>query len=322
MSIMDISVVIPNFNGENLLKKNIPKLIEVLEDFIQTSGKRIEVIIADDNSQDESIGVIKDLILKYQGSNGLLIKLVEGKSNIGFSGNVNRGVREATGDFLLLLNTDVIPRKGFLQPLLVHFKDPEMFAVACMDESVEGGKVILRGRGIGSWKRGFLIHSKGSIEKTNTLWISGGSGLFRKSIWDKLGGLNEIYNPFYWEDIDLSYRALKSGFKIAFEKESKVIHEHETGAIKSRFSSFDVKTMAYRNQYIFVWQNLTDLNLKLIHVMWLPYYFAKAVLNKDASFFLGFFKALNLIPKIIESNSKRKKLFIKSDKEVTAPFNE
>ncbi len=322
MSNMDISVVIPNFNGENLLEKNIPKLIEVLENFIQASGKKIEVIISDDNSQDGSIAVIKDLILKYQESKSLSLKLVESKRNSGFSGNVNRGTKEATGEFLLLLNTDVIPRKEFLEPLLVHFDDPQMFAVACMDESVEGGKMVLRGRGVGGWKRGFLIHSRGSIERTNTLWVSGGSGLFRKSIWDKLGGLNEIYNPFYWEDIDLSYRALKSGFKIAFEKDSKVIHEHETGAIKSKFSPTDVKTIAYRNQFLFVWQNLTDLDLKLAHLIWLPYHFAKAGLSRDTSFFLGFFKALNLIPKIIESNSKRKKLFIKSDKEVTAPFNE
>ena len=114
----------------------------------------------------------------------------------------------------ILFNTDVYPDKDFLTPLLSHFKDEKVFAVGCMDKSIEGKDVVLRGRGIGVWKRGFLVHEKGEIEKSDTLWVSGGSGAFRKSIWDKLGGLNELYNPFYWEDIDLSYRAQNQDTKL------------------------------------------------------------------------------------------------------------
>ncbi len=311
---MNISVIVPNYNGESLLKKNLPKVFEELERY---KGGRIEVIVVEDASLDESVLVLKDFEKKYKN-----LKFFVNKKNLGFSSTVNNGAAHASGDILLLLNTDVYPEKGFLEPLLKHFEDSQIFAVGCMDKSIEGEKVVLRGRGLGSWQRGFLVHRRGEVNKISTLWVSGGSGAFRKSVWDKLGGLNPLYNPFYWEDIDLSYRAQKSGYKVLFEPESSVFHEHDKGAIKSSYSSFKIKTIAYRNQFIFVWLNATDFKLRVAHAIFLPYHFTKAFLRFDTAFFVGFFKALLMLPKVIELNLKSHKQFIKKDKEVIAGIEE
>lgn len=302
---MDISVVIPNYNGENLLKKNLPKIYDELKDY--KLGKT-EIIVVDDASTDKSVSSIKT------GSDN--IKILTNEKNLGFSSTVNKGVKVANGEIVILLNTDVYPQKGFLKSLLEHFTDPEIFAVGCLDKSIENGKIVLRGRGLGDWKKGFLFHRRGEVDKTNTLWVSGGSGAFRKSIWETLGGFNELYNPFYWEDIDLSYRALKSGYKVLFESESIVFHEHEKGAIKSKYSEAQVKAIAYRNQFIFVWENATDYYLQITHLLYLPYHFIKALLRGDTAFFKGFFNAFILFPKVIKSSFRYQKLFVKKDSEV------
>lgn len=299
-----ISIVIPNYNGEELLKKNLPKVFEAIE------GLSSEVIVVDDGSTDQSVNFLRTQ----------KIKLLRNPKNLGFSSTVNKGVKEASGEIVVLLNTDVFPEKNFLEPLLKHFDDSEVFAVGCLDKSHESGKIILRGRGIGTWRRGFLVHAKGEVDKDNTLWVNGGSGAFRKSIWEKLEGLNELYNPFYWEDIDLSYRALKSGYKVLFEKKSIVHHEHQKGAIKKNYPEFKIKTIAFRNQFIFVWENATDLSLQLFHIIFLPYHFVKALISSDSAFFLGFLKAFVLLPKIIKSSLRFQKQFIKSDREVTRNF--
>ncbi len=122
-------------------------------------------------------------------------------------------------------------------------------------------------------KRIFLCNAAGSLEKRNTLWVSGGSAAFRKSIWVKLTGLNTLYNPFYWEDIDISYRAQKAGYKVIFEKESIVVHDHQQGAIKTIYSDDQIKKIAYRNQFFFVWLNITDMKYICSHILWLPYHF-------------------------------------------------
>ena len=316
---MDITIVIPNYNGEELLKRNLPKVIDSV---LSYKGKT-EIIVVDDCSTDNSIKQIKYQISNvkntYQKSK-ILIKFLRNDKNLGFSSTVNRGVKEASGEIVVLLNTDVVPEKEFLEPLLKHFSDPKVFAVGCMDKSVEGSRTVLRGRGIGQWNRGFLVHSRGDIDKKNTLWVSCGSGVFRKSIWDKLGGLDTLYNPFYWEDIDLSYRALKSGYKILFEPKSVVSHEHEKGAIKSSYSKAQIKTIAYRNQFIFVWKNVTDLDLQLLHLFWFPYHLIKALVRNDWNFFGGFLKAFILLQKIIKTSLGAQRLFIKRDREIINAF--
>jgi GT2 family glycosyltransferase len=305
---MNLSVVIPNYEGGDLLSKNLPKVLEELENYKE--GK-VEVIVVDDCSTDNSVEVVK----KHPS-----IKLIQNNKNSGFSITVNKGVSEAKGDVLLLLNTDVYPEKGFLLPLLQHFKDPQVFAVGCLDKSVEKDGVFLHGRGTGQWKRGFLFHQKGEIDKKDTLWVSGGSGAYRKSTWDTLEGLNELYSPFYWEDIDLSYRAQKAGFKVLFEPKSVVNHEHEKGAIKKKFSPFFVKTIAFRNQFFFVWTNLTDTNLLIQHFISLPYHFIKTLLNGDVAFHIGFLKALLKFGQVMKSRKKNKELSKLSDQEVVARY--
>lgn len=308
---MKISIIIPNYNGEKILGENLPKVLDSLEDYSNDS----EIIICDDASIDNSIDIINDFFEKNRHAK-VKLKLITADKNKGFSSNVNSGVRNANGEILILLNTDVLPKKDFIKTLLSHFDDEKIFAVGCMDESIEDGEMILRGRGKGSWQRGFLVHSAADLDGFDTLWVSGGSGAFRKSIWDKLGGLDPNFNPFYWEDIDLSYRARKSGYKTIFEKRSIVRHDHGKGVIKSKFKPDNVKKIVYRNQFIFAWKN-SDFTTLISHIFWLPYHLIRALLSSDLPLIKGFTLALRNLPRILIARNHARKLFIKSDKEVT-----
>ncbi len=317
---MNISIIIPNYNGGKILPKNLPHVLTAVREY--KKGK-VEIIIPNDPSTDDSKAVIASFIASLDKT-GIIGKTVNNtrKEESGFSKNVNRGVALATGDILILLNSDVRPHKDFLEPLLMHFSDEKVFAVGCMDESSEDGKIVLRGRGIGYWQKGFVFHHEGKLDKTDTFWVSGGSGAFRKRLWDKLGGLDVLFNPFYWEDIDLSYRALKSGYKLVFEPKSKVIHEHEEGAIKTKFKPKYVQRIVFRNQFFFVWKNITEGKLLFLHVFWLPYHFLTSMKRKDWLFFQGFFLALMQLHRVQESRYRAKKYFVRQDREVLKEFRE
>ena len=310
---MNLSIIIPNYNGESLLKKNLPKIFDNLND---QKEYKYEVIVVDDASTDSSISYLEKLVKEFEN-----LRFFVNEKNLGFSSTVNKGVSQSRGEVIILLNSDVYPEENFLKPLLGHFSDEDVFAVGCLDKSIEREKVVLRGRGLGEWKKGFLIHKRGEVNKNNTLWVSGGSGAFRKSTWEILGGFNELYNPFYWEDIDLSYRALKSGYRVLFEPKSVVYHEHEKGAIKSKFNKNQIKAISYRNQFIFSWENATDYSLQVSHLIFLPYHIVKALFRMDFAFFIGFLNALSLLPKVITSSFKYKKTFVKKDKEVMLAYN-
>ncbi|MCX6782597.1 MAG: glycosyltransferase [Candidatus Levybacteria bacterium] len=304
---MKISIIIPNYNGSMLLKKNIPAVINSIKKY-----KNSEIIIIDDCSVDNSLSVLNSF------KNNIII--IENNKNIGFADSVNIAVKKSIGDIIILLNSDVRPDLDFIKPLLFHFENEKVFAVGCLDKSIENGEIIQRGRGIGSWTRGFFQHSAGELDKKNTLWVSGGSGAFRKSIWEKLGGFSSAYYPFYWEDIDISYRAWKLGYEVHFEKQSKVIHEHEEGAIRKKFNSQYIKTTAYKNQFIFVWKNITDVELCMSHALWLPYHFLIALKNVNLAFFIGFLKAFFYIPIILLENITLRNKKIISDKNILSLF--
>jgi GT2 family glycosyltransferase len=304
---MSIDIIIPNYNGSAIIEKALPSVFGALKNY---KGK---VIIVDDGSDSEDILEFKNILEKYKNKNEN-IKLIEHTKNKGFASAVNTGVKASDADFVVLLNSDIIPHGDFLKsPLEKLTGNENLFAVGCMDESIENGKTVLRGRGVAKWSNGMLSHSRGEVDKSDTFWTSGGSSIFRRDLYQKVGGMDEIYNPFYWEDIDLSYRARKMGFDIMFDNNSKVTHFHETGAIKSNFTASKVTTIAYRNQFIFIWKNITNVNLFINHILLLPINILRAIKSSDANLLYGFFLALIKLPAIIKKHNLQKKFYKVSD---------
>ena len=141
--------------------------------------------------------------------------------------------------------------------------------------------------------------------------------MYRKSIWEKLGGLCPLYNPFYWEDIDLSYRAIKSGYKIYFDTNNSVVHSQKEGSIRSFFTPGQVKTVAYRNQFIFVWLNISDPLFLFYHVLWLNYHIIRSVIFFDWAFLVGFVIASKYLPSVLMYRAKNKNLWKLSDRQLS-----
>lgn len=311
-----VSLIIPNYNGNRLLVKNLPKVFEAAKMYDSST----EIIIVDDGSTDNSIETLKTIMGPLR--HDVNVKIITKEKNEGFSSTCNLGAKKANGNIIVLLNTDIWPEKDFLLYLIPHFNQAKVFGVGCLDKSLENGNEVERGRGIGWFKKGFLVHARGEVDKNNTLWASGGSSAYNRKLWLELGGFDQIYNPFYWEDIDLSYRAQKRGYAVLFEPKAVVHHEHKKGAIKSKFSEKQVKTIAYRNQFIFLWKNITDVDLFLQHLLYLPLYFLKALIRGDTPFIIGLVKALVKLPElyyyratVCGSNTK-----CISDKEILAPY--
>lgn len=300
IGMLRVSIVLPNWNGEALLQKNLPAVI--------AAANGAQIIVADDASTDGSVTMLKDTFPD--------LLVVTHAKRLGFAGNVNNGVLHATGDVVVLLNTDVRPNQNFLDPLLKHFVDPTVFAVGCLEQSHENGGVVERGRGLAWWEKGYFIHSKGAIISGTTAWVSGGSGAYRKKIWDEIGGMDTIYNPYYWEDIDLSYVARKAGFHTLFEPQSVVEHFHEEGKIKTSYSVMDVKRVAYRNQFFFIWKNLSDLRILLSHIVWTPVRLMQAFFRGDFMMIGGYIDAVVQLPRIFSSRAKAQRLWKRTDSEL------
>lgn len=238
---MTVTIAIPNYNGEKLLPVNLPNILAAGAD---------EVLVNDDASKDSSIRIIQE--------NFPEVKLLTNSQNKGFIHSVNKLFKEASGEIVVLLNNDVLVEKNFLEPMIKHFSNKKTFAVNCHEEGSGWGKA--------QWKNGFyeFIETKEDNRVHKSAWASGGSAAFNKKIWQELGGFDPLLAPFYWEDVDLSFRALKAGFEIFWEPESVVYHEHGTTIGKSHSGKF-VTRVQQRNQLLFIWKNITDKRLLADH---------------------------------------------------------
>lgn len=212
-----------------------------------------EVVVLDDGSTDKSLELLSEF--KIQSSK---LKVLEHKKNKGFIPSVNELFEQASGDIVVLLNSDVWVEKNFLEPIIPYFKKTRIFAVNLHEEG--------EGPSISFWKNGFYGFKRGEEKNRvqKSAWASGGSAAYSKKIWNELGGFDKNFAPFYWEDIDISFRALKAGYEIFWEPYSKVKHQHET-TIKGNFSKNYVSRVQQRNQLLFIWKNIGDPNLKREH---------------------------------------------------------
>lgn len=242
-----ISVVIPNYNGLGLLQKNLPSVVSETLKY----NPKTEIIVVDDGSTDESV--------LFLNRNFPKVKVIKHSKNKGFSSAVNSGIRAANGDLVVFLNNDVFPEKDYLSKAVKHFEDDLVFAVSFHEKGYGWAK--------GYFNRGFVEHKvggEGDIPHI-TFWVNGGSGVFRKRFLKQLGCFDEkLFSPFYWEDIDLSYRAVKRGWKLLWEPGSIVVHEHESTVknIAKSKRNFIIE----RNQLLFIWKNITSRNLIKKHI--------------------------------------------------------
>jgi len=234
----EVSVVIPNFNGEKLLEKNLPFLLKAKEN---PGNCIVEIIIVDDDSRDGSVKLITKIFPE--------IRLIKHKINRGFSAAVNTGVRMTKGDLVLLMNTDVVPSENFLVPVFKHFDNEKVFAVSLHEKGFGWAK--------GSFSAGYIQLGMGEESEAahSSFYVSGGSGVFRRAYWMKLSGMDEkLFSPFYWEDIDLCYRAGKRGYINLWEPEAKVEHNHESTI--SKFPKSYVQRIREKNQLLLIWKNI------------------------------------------------------------------
>ena len=246
-----ISVVIPNFNGLELFKKHLQNTVSFFKSVDIT-----DIIIVDDASTDQSAD--------YIASQFPTITLIKIAQNQGFSVTCNTGAKKAKEPILLFLNTDMLPQKLDPKPILDAFKDPNLFALSPkIEQKNKAGTIINEAITTGFFKGGWFssevnpdYESYNQSQPFKILWACGGACFVNKNKFNALSGFDTLYSPFYFEDLDLSYRAWKQGWQIIYSPDLLFFHQHQA-TIGSHFSKRQIEEIHLKNQYIFMWKNLT-----------------------------------------------------------------
>lgn len=306
-----ISVVVPNFNSGARLAEKLSRLLELLK----KSKLEHEIIVVDDASTDDSVEKLKIQIIDFK-SNSNDITLIEKKENTGFGMTVDRGIRAAKEEIIFVLNAiDILPESAeYFKIMMEHFKDPKVFSVAAVKRDEED-----HGCGRIYFEKGFFLHQKGDYHGHISAWADGGSQALRRDYYLKIGGFDSLYK-FYWEDVDLGYRAWKAGYQVDFEGKALLFHQKSEGPIARFYTQEQRTVMNLRNQLIFTWKN-SDLKHLFLYFLWEPYHFTVALKNRDWLFFKAYWQAFFKWPRILMTRLQQRKVTKLTDNQVLGNFS-
>lgn len=239
---MDVSIIMINYNTLDLTVKALEGLYEY------TKGLSFEVIVIDNKSPDNSGEELKRIF-------GDKIKLIMAKENLGTSKAFNRARSEATGKYVLWLNTDIIFTENFIYELFVYMENNPDCGI-CGGNLLDGDyrpchsylKDIISLKTV---KRDFSflfrlknkIFNLGMNHQYNFLgkpievgYITGADMMIRGDIFDKIGGFDEdIF--MYAEEVEFTFRVKKNtDYKVVSVPSAKLIHLGGRSVSSDRFS--------------------------------------------------------------------------------------
>ncbi len=260
-----LAVIIVNYNVEHFLEQCLNSVRKALKN---VPG---EVFVVDNNSIDGSVEMVRKRFPEF--------RLIDNKQNLGFSKANNQAIRLSDSEYVLLLNPDTVVEEDTFEKV-----------VAFMDEHPDAGGLgvrMLDGKGnfLPESKRGlptppvafykifgiarlfpkskrFGRYHLGYLDEFETHEIeilSGAFMLMRKTALDKVGLLDEAFF-MYGEDIDLSYRILKGGYKNYYFPETRIIHYKGESTKKS---SVNYVFVFYRAMVIFAQKHFSQKNARL-----------------------------------------------------------
>lgn len=226
---MKLSVIIVNYNVRHFLEQCLASVTKASQHL------DAEIIVVDNASVDDSV----DMIHKQFPN----VTLIKSEVNLGFSKANNLAVRKSVGEYILLLNPDTVVEEDCFRRC-ISFLDSQSHVGALGVKMIDGaGKYLPESkRGYpGLWnsfcKMTGIYHlfpnssffngyyaghlDKNAIHEVDVLT---GAFLFvRKKVWELVGGLDEDYF-MYGEDIDISYKIQKSGYKNYYFPEVTIVH--------------------------------------------------------------------------------------------------
>ncbi|RJR24535.1 glycosyltransferase family 2 protein [Candidatus Microgenomates bacterium] len=247
-----LSIIIVNWNTRELLRKCLESVISdqlsaisYQRSVISKNKKPVtdnqslitEIIVVDNGSTDGSVEYLRELIdnsLTADHRSPITLRLIENKENLGFSKGNNIALRQAQGEYIMLLNSDTIVKEGAIQKLVEYLdNNPEVDIVGPKLLNKDGTLQANCGRFPNldvAFVMLFKEHLGGSEyvrcspESSGPVdWLMGAAFVARKKVFDKVGGLDETIF-MYMEEVEWFYRAKKAGFKAYFLKEAEIIH--------------------------------------------------------------------------------------------------
>lgn len=265
---MKLSVIILNYNVRYFLELCLKSVQEAIKNI------DAEIIVVDNNSEDDSCDMVKALFPE--------VNLIENKTNFGFSKGNNIGVLQAKGEYLCILNPDTVVAEDVFTKMLNFSETKENLGII--------GCKLINGAGH------FLPESKRNIPYVKAAFkkllgnpaeyyanhlsendlgevdvLVGAFMFLKKDVYNEIEGFDEDYF-MYGEDIDISYKSLKSGYRNYYFGETTIVHFKGESTLKDKFYAqrfYGAMQIFYKKHFKknFFFDLFVSIGIKLVYML-------------------------------------------------------
>lgn len=269
------SVVILNWNGAKVMRQFLPSVLE------HTTLPDTEVVVVDNGSTDDSMTYLQSL-LPTQEAKAAHLRLIAYPENYGFASGYNRAIASMDSEIVVLLNSDVMVTKGWLEPVLSYMQQhpdiaaaqPKILAyksllvhqqnasqpVTFEHAGAAGGYIDMlcypfcRGRIMN-----YVAEDKGQYDTVvRTFWVSGAAFFIRTKVYNEIGGLDDTFFA-HMEEIDLCWRLNSRGYNLVCVPQSNVYH---LGGGALAYDNPRKTYLNFRNNLLMIYKNLPQPQLR------------------------------------------------------------
>ena len=296
-----VTFIVPTHDQRELMDLCLPPLLE-------EAGPVHKVLVVDDASTD---GTVEHVRRRYPR-----VRVVRLTRNRGFARAARAGIAACDTPLFALINSDVQVRPGFLAAILPHFERDDVFAV-CARIELPGGSQMETGNVAPSFSGILEPYHLPPGKPGPILFAGGASSVFHRARYDALGGFETIFQPLYWEDIDLGYRAWRAGWRSLFEPAASVWHQRRAW-IGPRFGDALANETFLKNSLVFVWKNLRDRAMLTQHWVYVCARLYQEILRGEGTMCRALLRALPaLLPALVRRWRARRRGDL-SDRDVLA----
>ena len=312
---MDLSILVPALDDRALLSEALPLVL----DEARACGLEWELLVVDDTGAD----ALSEWLAQEFPEAQCLVREVNG----GFAAATLTGASAARGDVLCVLNPDVRIRAGFFAPLMERLASSDVFAVsplvlrdgALSEESVphltqeDGAVVIYRAADVEAGES-----APGYEDGYPVAFALGGAFCVRRVEFLAQGGFDSLFEPFYFEDVDLCWSAWRSGRRVVVDPRAVAEHKNR-GTIGAHVPEKLVRASIEKNRHLFAWKHLDGEALEA-YLDGLGEELADAVASEDRERLAWLSLALDQLPEALQAR-RRAQALSKSHTSVASNFS-
>lgn len=196
-----VSLYIPCYNAQEYIDK-------CLEGILRQTYPIDEILVIDDSPTDETA----EIVSRFP------VTLIQRREKLGLPSARNAAFRQARNDFVAALDADSVPEPEWMERLMENFTEGNIVGV--------GGRLIEKYTDAiaDRWREVHMKQHWGEEKITNPIFLFGSNGIFKKEALLKVGLFNEKKYRISYEDVDISLRLKREGYKLVYEPQAQVYH--------------------------------------------------------------------------------------------------